>query len=273
MPSGQPDLEAVREAARLYRETEAIVGPGHPEALRAHEALGDAYLKVRDYPAAQATFEEAYLRRVHQHGEDDYSAQRDALKLSVALRELGQCERALALQERAGEVLEAMYGPDRPAVWHALEQRRQTLVAMGRMPEAVVLQAEVARRKQAALGLHVETVKAVVALGKLSVGAGDPEGAKEAYGRAAGLAELVDVPLRLRLDLCRLRMELARDQKDWPVAGAMIEILLDRCGELPPDDELRHFLERRRRLFRLALKSIQAQASKTGSDRFEPPPF
>jgi len=262
MPARRPDDREVSAAESLYRETEALVGPAHPEALKAQEALGDAYLNVNDFEAAKVTFEQAYLRRVLDRGEDDLVSQRDAIKLSVALRELGECSRALALEERAAEVLEALFGPDGSAVWHAMEQQRQTLLKLGRPADAVRLQEQIAARKVASLGHHVEAARSLFALGKLRVEAGDLAGANEAYAQGAAMAEDLDMPLRMRLDTCRLRLDLAKVLKDWPVAADMTEILLARYRELGPDDDLRLYVQRARPLLRISLKAFRVQAAK-----------
>ena len=262
MPARAPDDREVSQAERLYRETEALVGPAHPEALKAQEALGDAYLNVHDFAAAKVTFEQAYLRRVLERGEDNVVSQRDAIKLSVALRELGECARALALEERAAEVLEGLYGPDGSAVWHAMEQQRQTLLKLGRPADAVGLQEVIAARKVTALGHHVEAARSLFALGKLRVEAGDLAGANEAYTQGAAMAEDLDMPVRMRLDTCRLRLDLAKMLKDWPVAADMTEMLLARYRELDPDDDLRLYVQRARPLLRISLKAFRVQAAK-----------
>jgi tetratricopeptide (TPR) repeat protein len=265
VPSRTPHRREVERAAALLKETEAAVGSAHPDAIKAREALGDAHLAAGDFEAAKVAYEEAYLRRVHQSGEDDFWTQRDAIKLSAALRDLGQLERALALQERAAEVLGQIDGPI-AAVWVAMEHQRETLVRLGRLSDAVGVQEAIADQKCSMLGYQVEAVRSLRILGQLRSDAGDPAGAKATFTRAAQMAETVDMPLRMRLDLNRARLELAMQQRDYPVVAETIAILLDRYEELSREDELRQFIQRRKPFYKVLLKSARAQVAKqTGS--------
>jgi len=251
----------VERAGAFLQEVETAVGAAHPDALKAREVFGDAHFAAGNLETAKVAYEEAFLRRTHQSGEDDLWTQRAAIKLSAVLRDLGELQRALALQERATEVLEKRFGSI-DAVWWAMEHQRQTLVRLGRVSDAVLVQEAVADRKCATLGYHVEAVRALGALGKLRSEAGDLAGANEAYMRSAQMAESVDMPLRIRLDMCRARLELAMRQKDYPTMVEMLEILLSRYDELGRDDILRRFVQRNKPFYKVLLTSSRAQVAK-----------
>ena len=160
----EQELGRPAEAERLLNESlavgERIFGPEHPSLGVVLNELSRLHIRQSHHVRAQAVLERL-LRIARTKGEDHPEVATALAGLAVALRGLGNHDGAEQRYREALRIREKVLAPDHMAIVVTLEQLSDTCAAQGNRTEALTLLQRALSKREAALGAHHATVRAL----------------------------------------------------------------------------------------------------------------
>jgi tetratricopeptide (TPR) repeat protein len=148
-------------ARRLYESADRVLGPDHPESLRAAHALVRAHAALGEYEQAHNLCQDTVTRYRRILGDDHPDTLRAANVLAVTLLELGQAERALEVNLNVLASRRRVLGNDHHEVLWSANNLAMNLYALGRYQDARELSERTLIQQRQTFGVdHSSTLRA-----------------------------------------------------------------------------------------------------------------
>jgi Tfp pilus assembly protein PilF len=199
-PSAHGDRRDVprppRGDARALRDSEAALGPEHPDVARAHYNVGVVRDRVHDYDQARREFDQALAGFVAALGEDHPVVAKTLHNLgavALAQDEFGEADRLYA---RAQGIVERTLGASDHELTRSLLGRAEAAIGRGDGAAALAL-IERASVIERAHGLPLD-VESLYRLARAQRASGDSEAAGRTAGAALALATDAEDASQLR---------------------------------------------------------------------------
>jgi tetratricopeptide (TPR) repeat protein len=219
---------------RVLEARTRLLGPEHPDTLKAAAHLAITCMALGAYPAARALEDRVLEARTRLLGPEHPDTLRAANNLAVTLNEQTDYSGARELEERVLEGFTRLLGPENPETLGAAHNLAVTRTAQGAYPAARALEDRVLEGRTRLLGPeHPETLRSAGNLASILDASGDHPAARDLEERV--------LEARTRLlgpehpDTLRSANNLAvtlNKQNDYPAARELEERVLEAFTRL-----------------------------------------